>query len=200
MVAESSKSAAEPALTADAKHSRDTQLEDLIREQVEQLEADGVALENLKTQFVDSFTRGEIVKRPLRVYGKAKGKRPVQIESESYRVGDTVFVKTVTKEPSIAVITGMWKVVESEKELCLNVALHWFVRPQQLPSVRVRRSHDAVRMCISVCRSWLMFRRMRFIIRCRKAALYQRQASSVCAKSPHRKVRHQRRMVCISFL
>ncbi|KAI0701093.1 P-loop containing nucleoside triphosphate hydrolase protein [Cytidiella melzeri] len=45
-------------------------------------------------------------------------------------------------EPSIAVITGIWKVTIGDEDFCLNVSVHWFLRPTQLPAVRAERAQE----------------------------------------------------------
>jgi origin recognition complex subunit 1 len=93
---------------------------------------------------------------------KGKGKQAGPIE---YHIGDTVLVTTMAREPSVAVITGMWMTAfssakgqednESEDEEAevnageerpskiqerMVVRLHWFTRPKELARVRSKRT------------------------------------------------------------
>ena len=93
------------------------------------------------------------MKRAPRVYGRAsKGKnRERAIDNdmgETYKVGDTVLVRTASKVPSIAIIVAVLTVAEegrSDNHGC-RVLVHWFIRPEELPNIRARRDHKAVRV------------------------------------------------------
>ncbi|KAF8336554.1 P-loop containing nucleoside triphosphate hydrolase protein [Cantharellus anzutake] len=66
------------------------------------------------------------------------------------KLGDTVLVKTGTNPyPSIGIITSMWEARNSTQkgrrgEAGLpRIRVHWFVKPSELPSVRVPRHHES---------------------------------------------------------
>lgn len=70
--------------------------------------------------------------------------------SAMFCVGDTVAVETVAlykrdKKPSIAVIVAIWELVaedgEEEEDRPMMVRIHWFLRPTELASIRVKRDH-----------------------------------------------------------
>ncbi|EMD32073.1 hypothetical protein CERSUDRAFT_68906 [Gelatoporia subvermispora B] len=62
---------------------------------------------------------------------------------ETFSLGDTVLVRTSSKEPSIAVIVAIWEVVgeEAPDNGGIRVNLHWFIRPSELPRIRAQRPH-----------------------------------------------------------
>lgn len=129
--------------THDALYVRPTRVEDLSDSQVDKLQDGELDIEDFETRFYDAFERNETVKLALKVYGK--GKRAAKAATcETYKIGDTVLVETA-REPSVAVITAIWKVVGGEDEEYMNVALHWFLKPNQLASIRARRNHLEVR-------------------------------------------------------
>lgn len=126
----------------DVVYTRALDPADLTGDQFETLQTSEVDFNGLQTRFHNNFTRGDLLKRATRVYGKRK---PVaQIDSDIYNVGDTVLVETQAKDSSIAVITGVWSVEEGDRVLYSNVSLHWFLRPKELPKVRVKHTHEEV--------------------------------------------------------
>ncbi len=95
-----------------------------------------------QTTFYSAFSRSQLVDKRKKIF-----------EDFTYKVGDAVLVKTQTKQPSVGVIVALWEVVAGEDEdLGKNfkkVKVHWFLRPEELASVRARRAHEEVR-CNSV--------------------------------------------------
>ncbi|EIW84536.1 P-loop containing nucleoside triphosphate hydrolase protein [Coniophora puteana RWD-64-598 SS2] len=79
-----------------------------------------------------------------RVRRKDEGRKEIEGELETFRVGDTVLVETAHKLPSIAVITSIWALINPSrpKEKDVVIKLHWFLRPMQLPTVRAKRIHE----------------------------------------------------------
>ncbi|KAJ3556543.1 hypothetical protein NM688_g1974 [Phlebia brevispora] len=138
----SSKNRGSIVKTSDAVFSRETRVEDLSDSQMDKFEEEELKYAQFTTNFYSQFERNETTKASLKVYGR--GKRPAtETTVETYNIGDTVLVDT-TREQSVAVITAMWKVVgneEDEDEEYMNVSLHWFLKPNQLASVRARRAH-----------------------------------------------------------
>ena len=73
-------------------------------------------------------------------------------ETEMYEVGDTVLINSSAKLPSIGVITSMWELKrkghggddEREPEDLINVKVHWFLRPTELPRIRAHRVYYEV--------------------------------------------------------
>lgn len=63
-----------------------------------------------------------------------------------FYLGDMVLVKTHGKLPSIGVIVAMWEVRPVDDIPYEQVKVHWFLRPSELPNVRARREHEAVRL------------------------------------------------------
>lgn len=96
------------------------------------------AEEGGQTAFYKGFSRSELVDK----------KRKKVFEEFEYEVGDTVLVKTQTKQPSIGVIVAVWEVTTSQdddsEEAFKKVKVHWFLRPEELASVRARRAHEKV--------------------------------------------------------
>ncbi|KAI0085996.1 hypothetical protein BDY19DRAFT_1093831 [Irpex rosettiformis] len=127
---------------------------DLTTEQWNELLETKTDIKTVQTHFFDSYAYFNThshpllsdttlkIKRPAKVYGKAK-KRPSD-DTAALKVGDTVFIESSipSREPNVAVITGIWKVTKGEEEVCVNVGVHWFLRPSQLPSVRAKREHE----------------------------------------------------------
>lgn len=112
-------------------------------------------LSNYETRFYSHFQKAvPFIERPVNVYGKPRSKvgRNVLTTNETFSVGDTVLVRTMSLEPSIAVITAIWTVthlhVAGTGPPPLQVRIHWFVRPSQLARVRARREYHEVR-CFS---------------------------------------------------
>ena len=126
--------------THDPICTRPTRVEDLSDSQIAKMQDGELDIEDFETRFYDRFEKSEVTKTPLRVYGK--GKRPARTTavSETYGIGETVFVDT-SRQSSIAVITAIWTVVGGDEEEYMNVALHWFLKPNQLASIRARREH-----------------------------------------------------------
>ncbi|EKM58737.1 uncharacterized protein PHACADRAFT_207509 [Phanerochaete carnosa HHB-10118-sp] len=95
------------------------------------------ALEGLRTNFYASYNRGsgeEVgIKREKKVYSKQ------QAAFEEFNVGDTVLVKTLSKNSAVGVIVAITKVFSGEQERGANVLIHWFSRPQDLARLRPQR-------------------------------------------------------------
>jgi origin recognition complex subunit 1 len=111
------------------------------------------------TTFYGAYTHD--VARQVQKIKRAKKARGALPANTTYAPGDTVLVKSLSKEPSIAVITAMWSVSllpsgeESSEDddggggakprELMAVRLHWFTRPQELPRVRHKRAAAYVR-------------------------------------------------------
>lgn len=108
-----------------------------------------------QTRFYQSFTRRV---KPLKAKSTGKGKHKAGGDQKmEFKVGDTVLVVTDLRKTSVAVVTAMWEVIggepnesdredeDGEKGKKMRVRVHWFVKPTQLPSVRVKRDHFEVR-------------------------------------------------------
>ncbi|KAH9916185.1 P-loop containing nucleoside triphosphate hydrolase protein [Amylocystis lapponica] len=126
----------------DPIYSRATRPQDLYDEE---LEAQGVQQAS-DTRFYAHFTRRDVrlVKRQPRVYGHAsRSEDSVTASHEVYGVGDTVLVQTLSKQPSVAIITAIWQVIRDGEpdDAGVRVGVHWFNRPAELPSIRARREH-----------------------------------------------------------
>lgn len=69
-------------------------------------------------------------------------------KNEEFRVGDTVLVQTQSRLPSIGVIVAIWEVAvddeENESRKHQKVKVHWFLRPNELATVRAKRDHEEV--------------------------------------------------------
>ncbi|KAL6301181.1 P-loop containing nucleoside triphosphate hydrolase protein [Sparassis latifolia] len=120
-------------------HTRPTVIEDLNHE----LDTSTLELSTLKTRFYSQFVRNEAssMMRPSKVYGRRKQERP-STALEVFNVGDTVLVQSSSKDPSIAVIVALWDVADADGSMQgIRVRLHWFVRPRELASIRVRREY-----------------------------------------------------------
>lgn len=68
---------------------------------------------------------------------------------ETFKVGDTVFIQTDAKLPSIAVIIAMWQTQDckgkmKDGETSMKLRVRWFLRPAELPSIRAKRVHKEV--------------------------------------------------------
>lgn len=109
-----------------------------------------------ETRFYQSFTRRV---KPLKAKPTGKGKQKAGVDQKiEFKVGDTVLVVTDLRKTSVAVVTAMWEVIggepndsdgedeDGEKGKKMRVRVHWFVKPTQLPSVRVKRDHFEVRI------------------------------------------------------
>lgn len=108
-----------------------------------------------ETRFYQSFTRRV---KPLKAKSSGKGKQKAAGDEKiEFKVGDTVLVVTDLRKTSVAVVTAMWEVIggepnesdgedeDGERGKKMRVRVHWFVKPTQLPSVRVKRDHFEVR-------------------------------------------------------
>lgn len=132
--------------------TRTTQPNDLYEEEQE---AEDLAFETLETRFYAKFVRREPTanRRVSRGDGKARSGAASADDSdrlrvEEFKIGDPVVVKTLSKEPSIAIIAAIWEVVQEGEpdDKGLRVMVHWFSRPSELPAIRARREH------LEVCR------------------------------------------------
>ncbi|KAI0918037.1 hypothetical protein AcW1_007017 [Taiwanofungus camphoratus] len=132
--------------------TRTSCVQDLLDEETESQHLD---IQSLETRFYTQFARKDAftVKRQPRVYGRRTQSNNTEVDGsggnantfiELYGVGDTVLVRTLSKEPSIAVIIAIWEVVGDEipNEKGLRVRIHWFNRPVELPAIRARREHE----------------------------------------------------------
>ncbi|KAH8112691.1 P-loop containing nucleoside triphosphate hydrolase protein [Phellopilus nigrolimitatus] len=107
--------------------ARDARATDLHDEDAFDADADA------ETAFYSGFVRLDAVKKKA-------------AREDTYRVGDTVLVKTQAKLPSVGVIVAMWEVraqedSDGEHDVYKKVKIHWFLRPTELPSIRARREH-----------------------------------------------------------
>ncbi|KAI0804824.1 hypothetical protein BC629DRAFT_1211852 [Irpex lacteus] len=125
-------------------HTRNVKVAlDLTPDQWDELR--GTDIKTMQTHFLShhTTTTNKLNAPTKRVYGKAKA-RP-SLARDELKIGDTVLVElgggSTSREPSVAVVTGVWKVMIGEEVFCVNVGVHWFVRPSQLPRVRAAREH-----------------------------------------------------------
>ena len=122
----------------EAVYSRVAKADDLHDEDDVDLEEE----EGAETHFYEAFSK------QMKHQNVLKRKSDNDNESEEFRVGDAVFVKTQSKLPSVGVIVSMWEVQisdeEVEKRVYQKVKVHWFLRPNELPSVRAKRAHREV--------------------------------------------------------
>ncbi|KAF5339244.1 hypothetical protein D9758_013297 [Tetrapyrgos nigripes] len=118
---------------------------DLLPEEVDAWnnEEDEENRENLETRFYDSYQTRKSAHMKRKT---TKGKGKTESEFVTYKVGDTIFVETemlAKKAPSIAVITGMWETdFEAEDTERIRLGIHWFIRPNELPSIRAKRNYQ----------------------------------------------------------
>lgn len=129
-------------IAGDVLHTRQLMRGDLTFEQYDQLQAKKASLDGLRTRFHHNFTRSDSVKRSAKVYGVRR--RAPRVDENDFCVGNTALVATQGKEPSIAVITGVWTIEEDGEILYTNISLHWFLRPGELPNIRAKHSHVEV--------------------------------------------------------
>lgn len=115
---------------------------DLTGSQYAELQDEHIDIKTVQTHFYNSFSQDDFPKKAVKVYGKAK--HPSHVNTGVFKVGDTVLIDNSSRDPSIAVVTGIWKVKHEDKEICLNVSVHWFVRPSELPAIRADRRHEEV--------------------------------------------------------
>ena len=125
--------------TRDSVWTRPTRLEDLSESLLDRLQDENLDIEDYETRFFDSFERQTAPKHVPKVYGKGK-RVATATTSDTFKIGDTVLVATA-RESSIAVITAVWQVVGGDDEKHTHVSLHWFLKPNQLASIRARREH-----------------------------------------------------------
>lgn len=130
-------------------HQRPTLAEDLQDE--DNFEEDAVA----HTSFYRTIERA--TKSAPQTSGKGKAKASAD-DTEQFSLGDTVLIRTQTKQPSVAVIVSMWEVEydcddDSGMEVTVpfKVKLHWFLRPTELPNVRARKTHLKVARHTHIC-------------------------------------------------
>ncbi|THV01003.1 P-loop containing nucleoside triphosphate hydrolase protein [Dendrothele bispora CBS 962.96] len=111
---------------------------DLLQEELDGWENEE-SKEKYETRFYDSYQ--------TRKLAHMKRKKSTRNDSDvvTYRVGDTVLVETdrvfTKRTPSVAVITGMWETDYRATEEKIRLGIHWFVRPNELPSVRAKREY-----------------------------------------------------------
>ncbi|KAI0787282.1 P-loop containing nucleoside triphosphate hydrolase protein [Fomes fomentarius] len=98
-------------------------------------------LEDYQTHFYNSFTHKSERRAPIKTYGKSRARTSAVEPPIVYNVGDTVFVKTKAPNPSVAVITAVWKVEGEDisEKTPLRVRVHWFTRPSELPKYRAKK-------------------------------------------------------------
>lgn len=148
-------------------YTRQTQPDDLLDDEVELLRDGELELDNLKTQFHESYT---VSRKLTKVYGKST-KRKTQAaldEEDTYRVGDTVRVHVNARQPSVGVIVAIWSVVGEDVQPVLRLKVHWFTRPSELPGIRAKRSYYEVRNPLLGHMDDFanIHARMKYIIRC----------------------------------
>lgn len=119
-------------------YTRTTQAIDLHEE--DEIES----LDDAQTSLYRTFTRAS---QEHGLSKKRKSTNDVKAEDVTFRVGDTVLVKSLAKLPSVAVIVSMWEVRtkdEDDEEITLQkVKVHWFLRGSELPTVRARKEKHA---------------------------------------------------------
>ena len=123
----------------DAIFTRDAKTDDLHDEDCVDLEEEENAQTNFYGGFRKSRTRQSTSKKPHNDGG----------ENEEFRVGDTVLVQTHSRLPSIGVVVAIWEVIVvgeegSEEQKYQKVKVHWFLRPNELATVRAKRDHEEV--------------------------------------------------------
>ncbi|KAJ3501489.1 hypothetical protein NLJ89_g9313 [Agrocybe chaxingu] len=111
-------------------------------------EGDDRDTEERETVFYEAFR----MKRKATAFRGSKRMLAGKIELHTYRLGDTVMVETDTlyimkKPPSIGVIVAMWetRVKHAEQQTdssSMRIRIHWFLRPQEMASVRAKREHE----------------------------------------------------------
>lgn len=115
--------------------SRKTRATDLDRD-------DDIEIEHAETTFFRALTK--ISSNSSSKKGKKKS------TDETFKLGDCVLVKTQAKHPSVGIITAMWEVLgrteddEEDEKMLKKVRVHWFLRPNELASIRARREHREV--------------------------------------------------------
>ena len=94
-----------------------------------------------ETRFYAGFTKAVMVPT-----GNKKRKISKDVD---FSIGDTVLVQTQAKQPSVGVIVALWEVrmpgEEGEEKVYMKVKVHWFLRPEELASVRAKKTHEKVR-------------------------------------------------------
>lgn len=97
-----------------------------------------------QTKFYAEFQKPPAKKAFRRASG-GKAQKSNSSEVETYRIGDTVLVSTMTlsphKLPSVAVIVAMWELDFGPENERKRVCLHWFTRPNELAAIRAKRAH-----------------------------------------------------------
>jgi hypothetical protein len=126
------------------RHVRETVSQDILEDEREDWDSDDEG----ETSFYDAFTRprtGATVLSGARDgersrKGKKMGKGK-EADVQTFSIGDTVLVATVTAVPSVAVIVSMW---ETSATAGRHVKVHWFLRPKELASIRAKRDYVEV--------------------------------------------------------
>ncbi len=105
-------------------------------------------IDDCVTHFYQSFTRnsGRSTRAPIKTYGKGTRKRKSDVGTPTvFSIGDTVVVNTKKVNDSVGVITAIWKVEGKQSmEEQLRVQVHWFLRPEELPTYRVKKDFSEV--------------------------------------------------------
>lgn len=77
-----------------------------------------------------------------------------KLDQEIFNVGDTIFIKSQTGVPNVAVIIAMWntEILRGEfpgnfRHSGMKVQVHWFMRPHQCAMVRKHRKFYQVCSC-----------------------------------------------------
>ena len=118
---------------------------DLTTEQWNSLLETDTDIKTVQTHFLEAYFTPLSDLPSFKKLTKSKSKVPSPGD-DALRVGDTVLIDTPipNREPNVAVVTGIWKVTKDENEFCVNVGVHWFMRPNQLPTIRAKREHEQV--------------------------------------------------------
>lgn len=72
-------------------------------------------------------------------------------DDEVFKVGDTVYIATNVRKPSIGILVAIWGVTglsaeeEDDDGQEVRVRVHWFLRPSELAKLRAEREFYDVR-------------------------------------------------------
>lgn len=108
----------------------------------------------LETRVYDSFSRNKTTAMKKKAPGRKRATTETTTVTDTFCVGDTVLVSTSSREPSIAVIAGLWETdLGAERPLAerMCIRLRWFLRPSQMPKIRAQREHLHVRASSLSC-------------------------------------------------
>lgn len=131
---------------------------------------DSDAKDQSLTFFYSGFERR---KKKVAAY-RRKGKNSTELgEPEAtYSIGDTILVSTYTtsrhKIPSVAVILDMWEVRSEDEDTDgsdkMRIRVHWFIRPNEMATIRAKREYLDVRQLYLYFLASLMDLRTKYII------------------------------------